>query len=99
MGTGTIYLQHRGQQGEKCLLLSTIVPVYQLKFKLYLTCLFFRLELSIDNVKMIQGQSRRRKARDQKLQGGKFTGCIANLYTRRSGNIKKLFTLTHLHLK
>ncbi|XP_039668362.1 laminin subunit alpha-3 [Perca fluviatilis] len=41
------------------------------------------LELSIDNVKVIQGQSPHSRPVDQHLQGGKFKGCIANLYTRR----------------
>ncbi|XP_054459158.1 laminin subunit alpha-3 [Anoplopoma fimbria] len=40
------------------------------------------LELSIDNGKVIHGQSAHIKQVDQKLQGGKFRGCISNLYTR-----------------
>ncbi|XP_078114223.1 laminin subunit alpha-3 [Sander vitreus] len=42
-----------------------------------------RLELSIDNVKVIQGQSPHSRPVDEHLQGGKFKGCIANLYIRR----------------
>ncbi|XP_074492138.1 laminin subunit alpha-3 isoform X2 [Sebastes fasciatus] len=41
------------------------------------------LELSIDNVKVIQGQSPQTRPVDQHLQGGKFKVCIANFYTRR----------------
>ncbi|XP_068581622.1 laminin subunit alpha-3 isoform X2 [Cebidichthys violaceus] len=41
------------------------------------------LELSIDNVKVIQGRTPHIGPADQNLQGGKFTGCIANLYIRR----------------
>ncbi|XP_044054261.1 laminin subunit alpha-3 isoform X2 [Siniperca chuatsi] len=42
------------------------------------------LELSIDNVKVIQGLSPHIRPVDRNLQGGKFTGCITNLYTSRS---------------
>ncbi|XP_047442348.1 laminin subunit alpha-3 [Mugil cephalus] len=38
------------------------------------------LELSIDNINVIQRQSP-----EVKLRGGKFKGCIANLYARRPG--------------
>ncbi|XP_045906061.1 laminin subunit alpha-3-like isoform X2 [Micropterus dolomieu] len=41
------------------------------------------LELSIDNVKVIQGPSPHIRPVDQNAQGGKFSGCIANLYTSR----------------
>ncbi|XP_031724153.1 laminin subunit alpha-3 [Anarrhichthys ocellatus] len=41
------------------------------------------LELSIDNVKVIQGQTPHIRPVDQHLHGGKFKGCIANLYIRR----------------
>ncbi|XP_051232166.1 laminin subunit alpha-3 isoform X2 [Dicentrarchus labrax] len=41
------------------------------------------LELNIDNVKVVQEQSLHSRPLDQNLQRGNFTGCIANLYTRR----------------
>nr|XP_046248654.1 laminin subunit alpha-3-like [Scatophagus argus] len=45
------------------------------------------LELSIDNVKVTEEQMPHSRPVDQNLQGGKFTGCIANLYTRRPEKI------------
>ncbi|XP_078024626.1 laminin subunit alpha-3 [Epinephelus lanceolatus] len=41
------------------------------------------LELRIDNVKVIRGQSPGLRLEDQNSQGGKFKSCIANLYIRR----------------
>ncbi|XP_070688258.1 laminin subunit alpha-3 [Pempheris klunzingeri] len=41
------------------------------------------LELSIDNVKVIQGQSPHSWPVEHNVQGRRFKGCIANLYTRR----------------
>ncbi|XP_027146264.1 laminin subunit alpha-3-like isoform X1 [Larimichthys crocea] len=41
------------------------------------------LELSIDNVRVTQGQSSDKRSLDRDMQGGNFTGCITNLYTRR----------------
>ncbi|XP_050933340.1 laminin subunit alpha-3 [Lates calcarifer] len=43
------------------------------------------LELSIDNVNVIQGQSHHIKPVDQNSRGQKFKGCITNLYSRRPG--------------
>lgn len=45
--------------------------------------MFVRLELSIDNIRVTQNQSPH--SRPVERNGGKFTGCVSNLYTRRSG--------------
>lgn len=44
--------------------------------------MFLRLELSIDNAKVTQNQSPGSGLMEQ--NGGKFTGCVSNLYTRTS---------------
>lgn len=51
--------------------------------------MFPRLELRIDNIKVTQNQSPGSRRMGQ--NGGKFTGCISNLYTRRSGTFHQCF--------
>lgn len=51
--------------------------------------MFPRLELRIDNVKVTQNQSPGSRRMGQ--NGGKFTGCISNLYTGRSGTFRLRF--------
>lgn len=43
-------------------------------------------------MKVTQAQSSSSRTLRKKLKGGNFTGCITNLYTRRSGNLRNLFS-------
>lgn len=51
--------------------------------------MFVRLELSIDNAKVTQNQSP--QIRPVGRNRGKFTGCVSNLYTRRSATFDLCF--------